>query len=120
MFPVRYTIPAPIGILSLLTSGYNYPLALRVEWCKARARAHRWQEECLLLLEEMRQVLAMFSWQSEKWMKVARQLETKELLSSQTVSALAQADIMTQAVKEEGEIAYAYQQAAIHNGISEC
>ncbi|KAF8815333.1 hypothetical protein BYT27DRAFT_7214061 [Phlegmacium glaucopus] len=27
--------------------------ALRVEWCKARARAHRWQEECLLLNEEM-------------------------------------------------------------------
>jgi len=117
MFPVRYTISAPIGILSLLTSGYNYPLALRVEWCKARARAHRWQEECLLLLEEMRRVLATFSWQSEKWMKVARQLETKELLSSQTVSALAQADIMTQAVKEEGKIAYAYRQAAIRDGM---
>ena len=29
-------------------------LALRVEWCKACARAHRWQEECLLLHEEMR------------------------------------------------------------------
>ncbi|KAG6874530.1 hypothetical protein C0992_007603 [Termitomyces sp. T32_za158] len=27
--------------------------ALRIEWCKARARAHRRQEECLLLNEEM-------------------------------------------------------------------
>ncbi|KAJ3503382.1 hypothetical protein NLJ89_g8461 [Agrocybe chaxingu] len=30
--------------------------ALRIEWCKARARAHRWQEECVLLAEEMRRV----------------------------------------------------------------
>ncbi|KAG1894511.1 uncharacterized protein F5891DRAFT_1195210 [Suillus fuscotomentosus] len=28
--------------------------SLRVEWCKASARAHRWEEEVLLLREEMR------------------------------------------------------------------
>jgi hypothetical protein len=32
----------------------NLFLALEREWCRARARAHRWQEECLLLNEEMR------------------------------------------------------------------
>ncbi|KAJ3513191.1 hypothetical protein NLJ89_g3086 [Agrocybe chaxingu] len=42
-------------------------LALRIEWCKARARAHRWQEECVLLAEEMRRVIAFFQWQCQWW-----------------------------------------------------
>ncbi|KAH6904562.1 hypothetical protein BKA70DRAFT_1507015 [Coprinopsis sp. MPI-PUGE-AT-0042] len=41
--------------------------ALRIEWCKARARAHRWQEECLLLAEEMRRVLAFWDWEVNFW-----------------------------------------------------
>ncbi|KAG6808347.1 hypothetical protein H0H92_004412 [Tricholoma furcatifolium] len=41
--------------------------ALRIKWCKARARAHRWQEECLLLDEEMRRCLAFFAFQSRHW-----------------------------------------------------
>ncbi len=48
-------------------------------------------------------------------MGIAQQLEVMELSSSQTVSALAQADIMTEAVKKEGRIAYAYRQAAIRD-----
>ncbi|KAM6504122.1 hypothetical protein JOM56_001065 [Amanita muscaria] len=45
--------------------------ALRVEWCKARARAHRWQEECLLLEEEMTRVLRYFSWRADWWKAIA-------------------------------------------------
>ena len=41
--------------------------ALRVEWCKAQARTHRWQEECLLLDEEMRRVTRFFTWQIKMW-----------------------------------------------------
>ncbi|KAG0703197.1 hypothetical protein DFH29DRAFT_981987 [Suillus ampliporus] len=41
--------------------------SLRVEWCRARARAHRWQEEVQLLHEEMRRVLAFFEWQAVWW-----------------------------------------------------
>ncbi|KAG6818624.1 hypothetical protein H0H93_003377 [Arthromyces matolae] len=41
--------------------------ALRIEWCKARARAHRWQEECMLLNEEMRRILAFFTYQEQLW-----------------------------------------------------
>ncbi|KAH7904101.1 hypothetical protein BJ138DRAFT_1175416 [Hygrophoropsis aurantiaca] len=41
--------------------------ALRIEWNKARARAHRWQEEIQLLKEEMRRVLAFFGWQADWW-----------------------------------------------------
>jgi hypothetical protein len=63
----------------------------------------------------MRRVLATFAWQSERWTKVAQQREAMELLSSQTVPALARADITTQTVKEEGKIAYAYRQAAIRD-----
>lgn len=45
--------------------------ALRIEWCKARARAHRWQEECILLAEEMRRVIEFFKWDSGVWEKRA-------------------------------------------------
>ncbi|KAF9463104.1 hypothetical protein BDZ94DRAFT_1193298 [Collybia nuda] len=45
--------------------------ALRIEWCRARARAHRWQEECLLLQEEMRRVKEYFSWEERLWIERA-------------------------------------------------
>ncbi|KAJ8694301.1 hypothetical protein PTI98_009225 [Pleurotus ostreatus] len=41
--------------------------AIRIEWCKSRARAHRWQEECILLQEEMRRVTAFHEWQAGIW-----------------------------------------------------
>ncbi|KAG6824804.1 hypothetical protein H0H92_005796 [Tricholoma furcatifolium] len=41
--------------------------ALRIEWCRTRARAHRWQEECLLLNEEMRRVFAFFEFKGREW-----------------------------------------------------
>ncbi|KIL55458.1 hypothetical protein M378DRAFT_90872, partial [Amanita muscaria Koide BX008] len=44
---------------------------LRIEWCKSRARAHRWQEECLLLEEEMSRVICFFTWRANWWTKVA-------------------------------------------------
>ncbi|KAG2107820.1 hypothetical protein DEU56DRAFT_920537 [Suillus clintonianus] len=40
---------------------------VRLEWCKARARAHRWSEEVELLLEEMRRVLVFLRWQGSWW-----------------------------------------------------
>jgi hypothetical protein len=40
---------------------------LRIEWCRARARAMRWSEEVQLLQEEMRRVLAFFSWKADWW-----------------------------------------------------
>ncbi|KAF8125287.1 hypothetical protein EV363DRAFT_1402521 [Boletus edulis] len=41
--------------------------ALRVEWCKVRARSHRWTEEVILLLEEMRRVKQFFDWKVQWW-----------------------------------------------------
>ena len=40
-----------------------------------------------------------------------------ELTSSQSFPALVYADIMTQSVKQEGQIAYAYRQAAIRDAM---
>ncbi|KAF8066722.1 hypothetical protein FPV67DRAFT_1768075 [Lyophyllum atratum] len=74
--------------------------ALRIEWCRARARAHRWQEECLLLEEEMRRVLAFFGYEERRW------LERSE------VSYLG---IETQTV--DGMRSYCHRQAAVRRSL---
>lgn len=48
-------------VLIIILSG------LRVEWCKARARASWWSEECSLPIEEMQRVLAFFRWEIAQW-----------------------------------------------------
>ncbi|TFK60790.1 hypothetical protein BDN72DRAFT_778956, partial [Pluteus cervinus] len=50
-----------------LSEGAYLSAYLRVEWCKSRARAKRWQEEVLLLREEMRRVLAFLEAQAIEW-----------------------------------------------------
>lgn len=72
----------PAGVLMLAP-------ALRLEWCKARARSSRWHEECRLLVEEMRRVLVYFSWDVARWV-------TRAKLASQ-----------------EGHGGYAWRQAAV-------
>ena len=42
-------------------------LGMHVEWAKAQARADRWQEEVVLLKEEMRRVIAFLDWRSTWW-----------------------------------------------------
>ncbi|KAJ6494502.1 hypothetical protein C8R45DRAFT_1135355 [Mycena sanguinolenta] len=41
--------------------------SLRIEWGKARARAHRWTEEVDLLEEEMRRILVFLQWKVDRW-----------------------------------------------------
>ncbi|KAJ7100996.1 hypothetical protein C8R43DRAFT_1141258 [Mycena crocata] len=41
--------------------------SMRVEWCRAKARKVRWEEEVLLLREEMRRVLRYLEWQRDWW-----------------------------------------------------
>lgn len=65
------------------------PVALRIEWAKSRARAHRWQEECALLLEEIRRVKSFFNWEAVRW------------------------DARAKKAANEGPRAYAHRQAAI-------
>jgi hypothetical protein len=40
---------------------------MRVEWAKARARMKRWDEELLLVQEEMRRVLEFHKWKAAWW-----------------------------------------------------
>ena len=42
-------------------------VAVRVEWCKAWARARRWTEEVLLLREELRRVSASHEHRAKWW-----------------------------------------------------
>ncbi|PIL32910.1 hypothetical protein GSI_05028 [Ganoderma sinense ZZ0214-1] len=41
--------------------------SLRIEWCKARAQALRWMEECELLRQEMRRVADYHQWAARRW-----------------------------------------------------
>ncbi|KAG1785033.1 uncharacterized protein HD556DRAFT_1435285 [Suillus plorans] len=68
---------------------------VRIEWCKARARAAQWFEEVELLAEEMRRVLTFLEWQGNWWQEraVLRPLE--------------------KITQQEGLHAYAYCQAAL-------
>ncbi|KAH9911489.1 uncharacterized protein B0H18DRAFT_1168583 [Fomitopsis serialis] len=71
--------------------------ALRVEWCKSRARAHRWEEEVHLLVEEMRRVLAYHQWMAQRWLgrHDARQDLPVEVQEGLSAYALRQAEIRT-------------------------
>ena len=40
---------------------------MRVEWAQSVARADRWEEEVILLREEMRRVVQFLEWQSSDW-----------------------------------------------------
>lgn len=104
-------------------------IALRIEWCRARARAHRWQEECLFLAEEMRRIKQYFTYREEWWQTLAsnammitdgstdsfavlpaleaiRSEENQRILDGKRAYALRQADIqvcMSQACEVEWE-----------------
>jgi hypothetical protein len=69
--------------------------ALRIEWCRSRARAMRWSEEVLLLREEMRRVLQFLEWHAG-WWEDRRSLHeglTSELAEGMTAYASKQANI---------------------------
>ncbi|KAK0476553.1 hypothetical protein EDD18DRAFT_1115322 [Armillaria luteobubalina] len=52
-----------------LGDGSNKDLnhVIKLEWLRSRAHAHRWQEECLLLMEEKRRILKTFAYEAECW-----------------------------------------------------
>ncbi|KAG6807687.1 hypothetical protein H0H92_006699, partial [Tricholoma furcatifolium] len=70
--------------------------ALRVEWCKSRARAMRFTEEVDLLTEEMERVVRYFTYQQQSW------LDKRELEGGDVPP-----------IRREGVKAYASRQAAL-------
>ncbi|KAG1887614.1 hypothetical protein F4604DRAFT_1877484 [Suillus subluteus] len=71
---------------------------MRIEWCKARARAMRWAEEVELLKEEMRRILQFLEWDAQRWDE--RGLEN-------TLEDAGEDE-------REGRMAYANRQASLH------
>ncbi|KAJ7617538.1 hypothetical protein DFH06DRAFT_1145211 [Mycena polygramma] len=63
---------------------------MRVEWCRAKARKVRWEEEVLLLREEMRRVLRYLDWEAETWRQraIVREDESPELRHGLSAYAL--------------------------------
>ncbi|THH17670.1 hypothetical protein EUX98_g9084 [Antrodiella citrinella] len=45
----------------------TFSASMRVEWCQMLARAERWEEEVILLREEMRRVVAFMEWKALSW-----------------------------------------------------
>jgi hypothetical protein len=58
--------------------------ALRIEWCRSRARAMCFSEKVELLNEEMRRVLAFLEWESHRWEERA----TERMRSRAPVAAI--------------------------------
>jgi hypothetical protein len=52
---------------------------LRVQWCKSRARAKRFEEEVVLVTEEMKRVIRFFEWQKGDWCAKADREQWKAL-----------------------------------------
>ncbi|KAJ8579221.1 hypothetical protein M405DRAFT_939239 [Rhizopogon salebrosus TDB-379] len=68
---------------------------LRMEWCKARARAMRWSEEVELLEEEMQRVLRFLRWHATWWKEQAHRRACEKSADTEGLQAYAlrQADL---------------------------
>jgi hypothetical protein len=80
-------------LLKYLTHAANP--ALRLQWCRSRARSIRWSEEVSLLQEEMRRVLACLTWHEQQWILRAQQPHQSDpaLSEGYLAYALRQADM---------------------------
>ena len=64
-------------------------LGVRVEWMKARARYHRWQEERNVLPEECRRTIEFHSWKAGWWSGLATQRENADIYLQEGLRAYA-------------------------------
>lgn len=72
-------------------AGINDPKlqeVMRVEWCKAVARAERFKEEVELTVEEMRRCLVYFEWNATRWEEMGRARDGEPMLSEDTIAGL--------------------------------
>ena len=69
---------------------------MRVEWAQCIARAERWEEEVVLLQEEMRRVVCFLEWKSRDWVSktgVRANVVTPEVRSGLSAYACKQASV---------------------------
>ncbi|KAJ2913229.1 hypothetical protein MD484_g7185, partial [Candolleomyces efflorescens] len=93
--------------------------ALRVEFCSTRARAHRWQEECVLLDEELSRVERFWAWEAKLWEdRVGVLSYSAETVANESAHGVEHAELVKRArnaasVLASGKRAYAERQARI-------
>lgn len=87
----------------------NLHEALKIEFCKSKARADRWTEEVQLLVEEMRRVLAFFESRATDW----------DGHTGEKTWSAARGDVGADCALIEGRRAYAQDQAAQFRGMRE-
>ncbi|KAK7025589.1 hypothetical protein VNI00_015882 [Paramarasmius palmivorus] len=75
--------------------------SLRVEWCKARARARRSREELLLVDEEMRRALAFCQWQAHWWLTQINRRKDVSPWLSEGLAAYATEHAFTERCREQ-------------------
>ena len=61
------TMVSDLYFILLKVTNIRTLVAVCVEWCKAWAHSHRWTEEVLLLVEEMRRVVAYHEHRADWW-----------------------------------------------------
>jgi hypothetical protein len=78
-----------------------FPLGMRCEWAKSKARADRWHEDIELSVEEMRRVLWFFDWRKKWWKDQAgqRTCESEVLRRGLDAYAAKQASIIAALAK---------------------
>ncbi|KAH6888258.1 WD40-repeat-containing domain protein [Coprinopsis sp. MPI-PUGE-AT-0042] len=95
-----------------------------IEWCKAQARAHRWQEECLLVEEEMRRFLAYLQWDGGRWERRAAFVSNPANFVAplrtdfNRLEEVYKQDILNAYTVIEAKVAYARRQAMIRQKIA--
>ena len=64
--------------------------AVHVEWCKAHACAHCWEEEVRLLFKEQQRTLQFLEWHASWWMERASAITTSDEVLSEGCHAYAE------------------------------
>ncbi|KIL68676.1 hypothetical protein M378DRAFT_184632 [Amanita muscaria Koide BX008] len=62
-----WLVPRVLSAPDMESSEETLDDSMRVEWMKSRARKERWEEEVLLVEEEMRRVICYFEWKARWW-----------------------------------------------------
>ncbi|KAK0484153.1 hypothetical protein EDD18DRAFT_1311916 [Armillaria luteobubalina] len=96
LFPLR---PEDISGLNSNNNLRSEGHPLRIKWCKSHARAQRWQEECELLVEEIRCVKVTFQFYEKVWKDRAERVD----LSGARAYALKQAALWQELEKSAAE-----------------
>jgi hypothetical protein len=107
-----------VRIVHIMFLTSDVSAAIRLEWCKSRARAMRWTEEISLLAEEWYRALRFFEFVARVWDKRTQQTFDDDSPNSAGVNGSEkplgeQESVMVTPEVTEGRVSYAKRQAGI-------